>query len=82
MRERGKAERFLSTPAPWWRFGDSPGRAQGMPQLIPGSAASTVPGFLLIAPPLLPEGCLSSLHTFKFQRGFKKKKKKTYQGLA
>lgn len=39
MRERAKGERLLSTPAPWWQFGDSPGRAQGMPQLIPGPAA-------------------------------------------
>lgn len=39
MRERAKRERLLSTPAPWWRFGGGPGRAQGMPQPIPGSAA-------------------------------------------
>lgn len=33
------------------------------------AAAATIPGFLLIAPPLPPGGRLSSLHAFKFQRG-------------
>lgn len=34
-----------------------------------GAADWRVWGFLLIAPPLPPEGWLWSLHTFKFQRG-------------
>lgn len=39
-----------------------------------GSAVRIVWGFLLIAPPLPPEGWLWSVHTFKFQSSKKKKK--------
>lgn len=73
MRE-GEMEKktLLSTPAPWWQFAVAPltlrcrlwlGRS-GSPEWI-------VWGFLRIAPPLLPEAQLWSLHTFKFQRGQK-----------
>lgn len=40
----GGGEGLLSTPAPWWRFVDSPGRVQGMPQLISRLCCMNNPG--------------------------------------
>lgn len=86
MRERGKEERreggkktLLSTPAPWWQFAAAPLPLRGRLRLSysgRGTAVRIVWGFLLIAPPLPPEGGLWSLHAFKYQRG------KKYRGVV
>lgn len=80
----------LNTSAPWWHFSATPASccscvtaAEGLLCVSPVGEADEqgggvhVGGFLLIAPPLLPEGCSFDhcLHlNFKEVKGGKKKK--------
>lgn len=55
---RGKKQALLSTPAPWWQFVEALLCAWKAAAELQFSGGTAVWGFLLIAPPLPPEGWL------------------------